>query len=138
MSSYLVLVADQARARLFKTQNRTGALTEIQGLTNPQARLREQDLITDGSGGNPHDLGNHGEVHAHLADNFAKDVSAALEKAVSDTKPDRVHVAASPQFLGLLRKHWNPATQAKIAQELAKDLTHMSPEQIRSHLPELL
>jgi len=138
MSHYIVLVADEARARFFMTQSRTGALTEIDALVNPDARLREQDLVSDSRGGNPHDIGNHGEVHARIADSFAKQVGQSLGKAVAKYRPDSIHVAAAPRFLGMLRKHWSDGIQSDITQELPKDLTQLSPDQVRAHLPEYL
>ena len=138
MSTYLVLVADQARARLFTSQNRTGTLAECEALANPKGRLREQDLVSDGRGGNPHDIGNHGEVLANVADGFARDVGHALDSALTRHQPDRIYVVAPPQFLGMLRKHLSTAVKNKIAQELSKDFSHMQADEIRAHLPELL
>ncbi|NPU91618.1 MAG: host attachment protein [Gammaproteobacteria bacterium] len=138
MGSYIVLAADQARARLFKSEKREGALLEITGMANPEARLREQDLVSDASGGNPHDIGNHDSAHQHVAEVFAKQVGQALEQALQAHKPDRIYVLASPSFLGLLRPHWSTALKGKIAQEFAKDVSRMPAEQIRSYLPELL
>ena len=138
MGSYIVLAADQARARLFKADKREGALVEITGLANPEARLREQDLVSDASGGNPHDIGNHDSAHQHVAEVFAKEVGKALDQAAQAHKPDRIYVLASPSFLGLLRPQWSAALKGRIAQELAKDVSRMPPDQIRSHLPELL
>lgn len=138
MGTYIILAADQARARLFKAEQRTGPLVEFSGLANPEARLREQDLVSDACGGNPHDLGNHDTAHRHVVQVFTKQVSQALEQAVQSHKPDRVYVLASPSFLGLLRPHWNTALKSKIAQEFAKDVSQLSPEAIRGQLPELL
>lgn len=136
MNVYLILVADQARARLFKSVGRASALTEIQGLVDPQARLREQDLVSDASGGNPHDIGHHGEAHAHMADDFAKVVCQTLDNALKEHKSARILVAAPPHFLGALRKHMSNEIQRRIVMEIAKDLTMFSPDKIRSHLPE--
>jgi len=138
MTTYLVLVADQARARLFTTQSRTGALTEFQGLANPQGRMREQDLVSDSRGGNPHDIGNHGDIQANIAEGFAREVAHALDAALTQHHPDRIYVVAPPQFLGMLRKHQSTAVKNKLAQELSKDFSHMQPDEIRAHLPELL
>jgi protein required for attachment to host cells len=138
MGTYIILAADQARARLFKAERREGPLVEFSGMANPEARLREQDLVSDASGGNPHDLGNHDSAHQHVVQVFARQVSQALEQAVQSHKPDRVYVLASPSFLGLLRPHWSATLKAKIAQEFAKDVSRLSPEVIRGQLPELL
>jgi protein required for attachment to host cells len=138
MGTYIILAADQARARLFKAERREGPLVEFSGMANPEARLREQDLVSDASGGNPHDLGNHDSAHQHVVQVFAKQVSQALEQAVQSHKPDRVYVLASPSFLGLLRPLLSTALKSKIAQELAKDVSRLSPEAIRGQLPELL
>lgn len=138
MSHYLILVADEARARLFLSQSNTGALTEINALVNPDARLREQDLISDSHGGNPHDAGKHGDVHMQIAERFSRQVSEALSDAATRYQPERIHVAAAPRFLGMLRKHRANGAMGSITEEMPKDLTRLSAEQIRSHLPEHL
>lgn len=138
MGSYIVLAADQARARLFKAEKREGTLVEFTTLANPEGRLREQDLVTDASGGNPHGIGSLDTAHQHMAEVFAKQVGQALEQAAQTQKADRIYVLASPGFLGLLRPHWNSQVKAKIAQEFAKDVSRMPAATIREHLPELL
>ena len=48
--SIWVLVADSSKARILSAADRTAPLQEIQDLIFPEGRLREQDLVTDGSG----------------------------------------------------------------------------------------
>ena len=50
MDPILVLVADQAHARFFKSSNRAAPLEEFEDLANPEARLHEGDLVTDRPG----------------------------------------------------------------------------------------
>lgn len=50
MAVILVLVADRARARLFKVADPDGSLEEVDTLTHPEGRLHGRELRLDRSG----------------------------------------------------------------------------------------
>ena len=66
---------------------------------------------------------------------FAREICSALERGVVDHACERLVLIAAPEFLGLLHgcasKHVREAT----AFELGKNLTSLSPEDIRAYLP---
>lgn len=134
MTSTLILVADESRARLFSRHKRGDALHELSGVVDPEARQREQDLVTDKAGGNPHDQGHQGTIHQHLAQVFARTVVRALDEVVAREQPERVVVIAAPHFLGLLRPQYSTAVKALLDGEFDKDLSGQSAEEIREHL----
>ena len=57
-------------------------------------------------------------------------VAQVLNKWVVTNKIDELLVIAAPKTLGELRKHWHKDLQAKLAGEIAKDLTGHSTDQI--------
>ena len=63
-------------------------------------------------------------------DSFAAGVVSLLNKRVLDGKIDDLVVIAAPRTLGELRKHYHKLLEAKLAGEIAKDLTGHSPADI--------
>ena len=63
-------------------------------------------------------------------DSFAAGVAAMLNKRVLDGKIDDLVVIAAPRTLGELRKHYHKSLEAKLAGEIAKDLTGHSAKDI--------
>jgi protein required for attachment to host cells len=138
MGTYIILTADEGHARFFTCEKHDSVLGEIKSLINPDARVPEKDLVSNGSSGNYHDPGHQGEAHEHAAHKFARLVSDTLEKTVARHKPAGVYVLAAPDFLGLLRSEWSQEMSKRIKQEIDKDVSQQSGQQIRAQLPEYL
>jgi hypothetical protein len=47
MKATLIVVADQSRARIFKTEISAAPLVEIETLTHTEGRLHDRDLTSD-------------------------------------------------------------------------------------------
>lgn len=139
-----VVVADNSRARFFTAEKPASALTEVQDLAYPEARLREGDLSTDKQGRdrNPgrgaHGVGNEASRKQEGAERFALLVCNELEAARNRDDLRKLYIVAAPAFLGLLRKQQSPALKQLIAGEIDKNLTTQDPATIRTHLPEYL
>lgn len=137
-----VVVADAGRARVMESDGPEGRLTELEDLLNPGARLQEHEAVADRKGrvmqGAAH-VGQSFEPHhtqaSHEADNFAKEICGKLETARQQKKVSTVYLVADPTFLGMLRKHLEPATRLMIREEIASDLTRMPVADIRKVLP---
>lgn len=65
-------------------------------------------------------------------DDFIAGVANLLNKQVLDGTIHDLVVIAAPRALGELRKHWHKALEARLAGEIAKDMTGQSIEQIAS------
>ncbi len=140
-----VLVADSCRARIFSADKSNGPISEIETLAHPEARLHERDITSDVPG---HSFSSHGPGrHAMGADtgpkqngaiNFAKRVAGRLDLARHQGNFDQLMIVAAPTFLGMLRNELSQATANSLSLEMNKDLTRMSAEEIRQHLPEYL
>lgn len=67
-------------------------------------------------------------------DSFAAATASLLNKMVLDGEIDSLIVVAAPKTLGELRKHWHKSLQAVLVDEIAKDLTGHSTNDIEAAL----
>lgn len=135
-----IVVADDAYARIFKLDKRH--LQEIKTLVHPESRLHERDLISDKPG---RSFESHTSTRRavsppvsqkkHEAEIFAKFVADFLENAVSDGHIDRIYLAASPNFLGLLRQSMSKLISRLIVCEINKNITHLNSNEIETFFP---
>lgn len=145
MNATWLVVADNSRARFFTMDSRTGPIEEARSIIHAEARLKEQSMASDAQG---RGSGKGGEgVHAYQDKvspkeqeniNFAREISAELDKARKENKFKQFVLVAAPGFLGKLREQMNKETQKLASFELAKNLTHLEAADIRKHLPERL
>lgn len=144
MESTWVLVADAARARQFRVERPRGPLIEEAGLVHPEERLPERELVTDdpgrarGPGGHRHSLGREYTKRETEAARFADEIADFLREAREADRFRRLYLAASPHFLGALRRELDADTAARIVATWDKDLVGMRADEIRKHLPERL
>ena len=141
MKKIWVVVADRARGRIFSATSPKSALTEIEDLVHPEARAHERDLTTDRPGRGPGShraMGTQNKVREHEASDFARELAARLEAGRVNTDFTKLVLVAAPDFLGLLRKSLNPHVEKLVTREVTKNLTQLTPADIRAHLPEYL
>lgn len=135
-----VIVANSAHARIFRLEKL--ALEEMDALIHPECRMHEKDLIADKPGATYEGM-SQGRVSMeqqkspkkHEASIFAKQIAEHLDLARSRGEIERVFLAASPSFLGLLRQEMNNLTAGLVAAEVDKDITHLKPNEIISYFP---
>ena len=140
-----VVVADQARARLFSASDQRGPLEEVEDLANPEGRLHDQDLNADSPGRafdsmgeGRHAMGKRHSPKEQEAIRFAHEVGKRLAAALHDGAYRHLIISATPHFLGLLRETLSEDVAKRVLLELHKDLTALSSDAIRAHLPERL
>jgi protein required for attachment to host cells len=146
MDAAWVVVADSARARVFRVESRIGPLEEVKDFGNSQGRLHDGDMYTDEQtrrlelGANDYHQSNdyepprtHERVIAHR---FAKEVANYLRRGALENRYARLAVAAAPEFLGVLRHELDDNTRSRIVLEIAKDLSKMRADQLRPYFPE--
>ncbi len=136
-----VVACNSSRARIFELEKGL-TLLEVETLVDPEARLHERDMVTDKSGrsfpsaGSGSDaMGASQSAKEHDREIFAKLVAAHLNAAGEDSGYDRLYLASSPQFLGVLRKMLGKRTLEMLRKEVNKDLTELQPAEIGSHFP---
>ncbi len=145
MSKIWIVVADEAKARIFSVEKPVDPLVEIKVMSSTEASMLEQDLVSDkpgrgssGSGQGKHAVEEKSEHKEQYSIQFAKEVSEFLDKNLHAKAFGKLHLIAAPRFLGLLRKELSKGVDAVISVQLDKDLTMMEPEEIREHLPKYL
>lgn len=140
MSCTWVMVANSSVARFFEIE-KNGQLKEINTLVHPGSRLHARDLTSERPGKAYESTGpvRHAiepvtspkEVEFEA---FAHFISEHLDAAHSDKLFDRLYIAAGPHFLGLLRQAMKPNTAKALHSTIDKDMTQMTPAEIRTHL----
>ena len=118
----LVAVVDGEKLALFR--NDGGAEIKLKAIENPPI----EDRVSGSAGRRSSEANPDNDTQAE--DGFAMGVAQVLNKWVVTNKIDELLVIAAPKTLGELRKHWHKDLQAKLAGEIAKDLTGHSTDQI--------
>lgn len=135
-----IMVADAARAQLFQSEGAREPIEPIECLENPNAHLRDQDLVSDKPGRSIESVG--GSRHAedrldhHRADKaaFARRIAEYVERGAADGKFDKLVLVAPPQMLGDLRSALGEQSQARVIHEIAKDLTKLPTAKLQEQL----
>jgi protein required for attachment to host cells len=140
-----VLVADRARARLFSVTADGAALLEIADFVNPEGRALAHELESDrlprtfeSVGGARHAIEPHTTTKQKTADRFAHCLHEALERGRVERSYDQIVLVASPHFLGTLNAAIGKQVRRYVVTEVHKDLTTLTPAEIRQHLPKHL
>ncbi len=144
MSTTWVVVADSSRARIFSAEKPSSPLEEIQTLSHPEGRLHQGDLVSDKPGRDnnasygSHNMGHETDAKEEESLRFAAMVCERLEDGRCRGQFDKIYVIAAPSFLGLLRKQQNSALRKMVAAEISKNLSTLTPIEIRKSLPQYL
>src|SRR4051812_11078052 len=114
MGTTWILCANAARARLFEVEPHSQAPREVADFVNPAGRAHERDLRSDAAG----QFRGRGERHhghsafpyenmgEHETERFAESLRDYLDRARNEHRFARLWVAASPPFLGYLRRNF--------------------------------
>ena len=108
---YLVVVADESKAVLYKREKRRGPLQELRTFENEAARLKTDDLIADRGGRafDSHGQGRHtmtaekSSPKQHLAEGFARGIAEHVSDELHKGSLRGYALVAAPRFLGTLR-----------------------------------
>lgn len=140
-----IVVANRGVARLFQARQPTGPLEEMEAFIHPEARLHDQDLVTDrpGRGYDRMGGGSHPEspdtsLAEQEANNFALELSRFLLKGRAEGRFDSLVLIAAPGFLGSLRERLDSPTRHRLMLQMAKNLVHLDAAAVRRYLPERL
>jgi protein required for attachment to host cells len=143
-----VVVADEAIARILTTNDTPGLLDPLEALTDPAAHTKEGELGVHDAGRRGMAMPNErsrngdraggaglttsaGEGNQHLeARDFAKRVAAHLATALQQKRYTTLRIAAAPRFLGLLRQELHANVKAVVVDEMDKELTHASDDDV--------
>ena len=139
-----IMVADAARAQLFVNEGAQEPIAPVHSLENPNAHLRDRDLVSDKPGRSIESVGgaHHAEdrVDHHRAEKtaFARRIAEYVEQGAVDKKFDRLVLVAPPHMLGDLRGALGRQAQARVSHEIAKDLTKLPVAKLQEQLRPLI
>ena len=140
-----ILVADEARARLFTIERPRGPLLEQEDLVNPPERQRESELGSDDTGrgssrvgGSRHRLDPRESIREGYVRQYTRDIAHRLKQARNQGEMKRLYIVAAPHMLGQLRAALDAPTADCIVASINKDLAQLRADDIRRHLPERL
>ena len=143
--SICIVVADTSRARIFLAEIGSDDLQEYRDIVHPEARLREQDLVSDGpgsgidSGGHGmHSMGHEDSAHHRQAEEFARELCSEIDHLRQKDRLHRIYLLAPPKFLGQLRAAMSKQSAALVSGEIDKNLVTHRIGEIRAHLPRRL
>ncbi|MGE5525842.1 MAG: host attachment protein [Rhodospirillaceae bacterium] len=141
-----IVVADNARARIFEVVDRKETLHELDDLVNPSGRLHDSELRTDNTGryfGKGERMQGHAarprtEPGEHEAELFAKTVAHYLEQARVEHRFERLCLIAAPKFLGVLRQNLTKDARELVFEELDKDVSWLEGPQLQDYVRDKL
>jgi protein required for attachment to host cells len=132
-----VIVADNARARIFASSTAITRLQEEEGFAHPEAHLSNRDLVGDSAGKS---VDQHGSLDPAAdareveAQGFAKLLGKHLKELHNAQHFEQLILIAPPRFLGMLRKELASPLDKLVTRSIDKDLTTASLEQIIDHI----
>lgn len=121
-----VIVADNARARIFASHSVINKLTETEGFAHPEARLNKGELVGDSSGKS---VDQHGSLDPatspkeHEEEEFARLLGRHLKELHNEHHYEQLILIAPPKFLGMLRKVLPGPLDQLVTRSIDKDLT---------------
>ncbi|OGB24495.1 MAG: hypothetical protein A3I66_10835 [Burkholderiales bacterium RIFCSPLOWO2_02_FULL_57_36] len=148
MTAAWIVSANASRARFFSQGNSAERLEEINDMVNTAARLRTVETETDDIGLRSASKSRHSVGAAtpqsgyqpnqtpaeHQTELFARNVADFLLQGYQEGRFQQIVLAASPEFLGVLRKLLDQRLASVVSLEINKDYTQFSGEQLREQI----
>jgi len=125
-----VVVADSGRADFYVRHQRLSPMESVRSITNPNARMKEQDLSSDspgrafdskGSGRHAMEPGQSGKEH--MRENFARRIADELGAGRIANEYQHLVIVAGPKLLGDIRGKLSHATGQLVTVEIDKEMT---------------
>ncbi len=136
-----ILVANASRAKLFATDERAERWELREEFQHEESRLPSRELM--GQFDNP----NAGSLHAPSPevendgrqelehDRFARELAQRLERGLNDHAYDRLVIAASPEFLGRLRKMISRRVHQRLMLDVRADYVNVPLQELPERIP---
>jgi len=133
----LIVVADAARARVFKTVEKLADMTEIDDLVHPESRLRNNEL---GAGTPVRSVNQKGSLQPrtfpkdHEEQTFAKKLAKHIKTLYNQLYYEELILIASPRFLGMLRNELETTIDRLVSCTINKDLLQASSDELIEYI----
>lgn len=136
-----ILVAHRSGARILENKGPRKGLDLIQQIEHPEGRLKNREIDSDkpgrsydSKGVGRHAYSNEHPPTAHVAEQFAKQLSEVLDHGRTRQRFDKLVLVAEPRFLGNLRAAIPAQTAALICATMDKDLGGVETRDLPKHL----
>jgi protein required for attachment to host cells len=140
-----ILVADEARARVFEAARGDGELAEVADFIHDAGRHHPQERFADrlpraheSSGSARHAIEPRTDAETVEARRFAQRLCDVLDAARNEHRYARLVLLAPPRFLGTLRDTLDAQVAKLVVAEVDKDLTQESAAQLHARVVEYL
>jgi protein required for attachment to host cells len=133
----LIVVADAARARLFKTEEKITDISELDELSHPESRLRDREL---GSGTPVKSANQKGSLQPRTSpkdyeeQSFAKELGKHIKSLHNDLHFEELILIASPRFLGMLRNELDSTLDKLVSKSINKELLQADVDSIIEYI----
>jgi len=145
MNNIWILVAHRGGARVFENKGPGKGLNLLHDIPHPAGRLKNKDIGADKPGRSfdsrgqaRHALSSEQEPTAHVAEQFAKQLSSMLDDGRNQHRYGKLVLVAEPRFLGNLRAALSPPTAALVTAAVDKDLGGVEAHNMPKHLGEVI
>lgn len=133
-----IIVASSYDARIFSTAKLADNWELIKEFINPEARLKDQDLVTDKYGNYRNNImGKPTSAYSEYIDpkivdidRFAATLADEINLARTQNKFHKLIMVAPPKFSGMLNKHCDKLTLELVVEHLEKDYTKLAPHEL--------
>lgn len=133
----LIVVADAARARLFRTEEKITDISELDELSHPESRLRDREL---GSGTPVRSANQKGSLQPRTfpkdyeEQSFAKELGKHIKSLHNDLRFEELILIASPRFLGMLRNELDSTLDKLVSKSINKELLQADVDSIIEYI----
>jgi len=137
-----ILIANDAGARLYQTEDGGKEIQPLKNFSHPEGRKKDGEIDADRAGrsfdsigGGRHAMGSGAGTHEREENRFAHDLVEFLEKELQQHHFDHLALTAPPHLLGDLRKRFSETLKKCVSDELAKDFpAYMNDHELFPHL----
>jgi len=141
MKTNWILVANQAEAQIYSSQQIPRHLMLVETLVNETGRTLPRDMVSDAPGrafdrfgGARHAIEPHMGAKQEPRRRFVKELVERLEKAHLHGDFEQLVLVAAPAVLGVIRKTLPTDLEKSVVKEIPKDVIGQSVEKIQLQL----
>jgi protein required for attachment to host cells len=139
-----LIIANSGCMKLFRFPSDSKKLTEADTVYNEERHKRAHDVNTDKEGSSQQSMGSQSSAYERHMDlrkieqeSFADQIAKFLNDAALNHEYDRLYLAISKEFSGILKNKLSPAVHKRLAEETHKDLVHEKLHAIWDHFPSM-
>lgn len=140
-----LLVTNGTEAKLYENTGPNKGLTPLSDQAHEREALKTSEIVANSRG---RTFNSKGEGRAAMEqqtdpdkiehEKFSREVADHLNKAAQEKKFDRLIIAAPPQSLGEMRKHFNKHLEEKLEDDIPKDLTNIPANELPDYLKNMV